>query len=77
MSNKLFALEPEFRAACEAADIKPTSRQAGKFRRGTGLAFRFRSFIHRNGITLKDFTDLSEEAQFLLRQRARVDFSHS
>lgn len=30
----------EFRRACEAAGIEPTTRQAGKYRRGKGLAYK-------------------------------------
>ena len=39
MTNREFAEKNvEFRAACEAAGIPATSRQAGKWRRGEGSA---------------------------------------
>ena len=41
--NAVFAASnATFRAWCETAGIKPTSRQASKYRRGQGLAFSLR-----------------------------------
>ena len=41
VTNRMFAqTDTPFRAACRAAHIEPTRRQASKFRRGEGLAFR-------------------------------------
>ncbi|NDC88650.1 MAG: hypothetical protein EB075_07580 [Bacteroidetes bacterium] len=41
MTNAHFArTNKTFAAACVAAGIEPTSRQAGKFRRGEGIAYR-------------------------------------
>lgn len=77
MLNRDLLTDPTFIDACFAAGIQPTPRQAGKFRRGKGFAFRFRNFLSRVGTPLKDFADLPEEEQSLFRQRARVDFSHS
>lgn len=42
-TNRQFAKRPEFIAACERAEIKPTERQASKFRRGKGLAYKHRT----------------------------------
>lgn len=40
-SNKQFAVEnQEFKHACEDAGIPVTARQASKFRRGKGKAFK-------------------------------------
>jgi hypothetical protein len=40
MTNESFAAtNEEFKAACESAEIKPTGRQASKFRRHRGLAW--------------------------------------
>ena len=38
-----------FIAACETADLKPTSRQASKFRNGKGLAFKASKKVVANG----------------------------
>ena len=41
MTNDKYAHESEmFRRACKDAGVEPTGRQAGKFRRGTGLAYK-------------------------------------
>ncbi len=39
VSNDVFTLNLGFVAACKASDLKPTSRQASKYRRGRGKAF--------------------------------------
>jgi hypothetical protein len=50
-TNKEFAKENDlFRAACEMAqeehkNLKPTKRQASKFRRGKGIAFKFKHAV--------------------------------
>ena len=38
-TNAQFTKNPLFRRACAAAGTEPTARQAGKFRRKTGIAF--------------------------------------
>jgi hypothetical protein len=40
MTNAAFAKSEHFINACEQAGIGPSSRQAGKFRRQTGVAYR-------------------------------------
>ena len=41
VTNATFAeRDAQFRAACRAAQIEPTTRQAAKWRRGEGLAFQ-------------------------------------
>jgi hypothetical protein len=40
---KELSQQADFKAACERADVKPTKRQASKFRRGFGLAYLRRS----------------------------------
>ena len=41
MTNKKFAAQDRtFRAACEAAGIDPTPRQASKYRNNQGLAYQ-------------------------------------
>jgi len=43
MTNAEFAnTDKVFREACEKADIKPTRRQASKWRRKVGLAWKAR-----------------------------------
>jgi ribosomal protein L32E len=43
MTNELFASSnPEFLEACKKADLKPTARQASKWRRQMGLAYKTR-----------------------------------
>lgn len=40
-THREFVTDSEtFKAACEAVDIKPTTRQASKFRRGMGKAYK-------------------------------------
>jgi hypothetical protein len=39
ITNAEFKHTPEFIEACEAAEVKQTTRQASKFRRGVGLAY--------------------------------------
>jgi hypothetical protein len=44
MTNKEFAKKDErFLIACYIANISPTTRQAGKFRRGKGLTGKIRA----------------------------------
>lgn len=40
LTNKMYADNEDFKQACAAAGIQPTARQASKFRRGLGLAFK-------------------------------------
>ena len=41
MSNRQFSQEDmKFRSACEKVGIKPTARQASKYRNKKGLAFK-------------------------------------
>jgi len=42
VSNREFAKRQHFVDACILADIKPTARQASKFRRGMGKAYQSR-----------------------------------
>lgn len=39
ITNREYRAEPNFVKACEASKLKPTKRQASKFRRGEGVAF--------------------------------------
>ena len=40
ISNRIFSnTDQNFKNACDAAGVKPTRRQASKFRKGYGLAF--------------------------------------
>ena len=42
--NKVFAATDQgFRAKCDAAGVQPTARQASKYRRGIGSAYRFKA----------------------------------
>jgi hypothetical protein len=46
MTNAQFIqADAMFRRCCEAAEIKPTKRQASKYRRQKGLAFSFKKII--------------------------------
>ncbi|MBU0847667.1 hypothetical protein KKH23_10815 [Patescibacteria group bacterium] len=46
ITNKKFAEADEFfNKACGLAEVKPTSRQASKFRLGKGLAYKFRKHV--------------------------------
>lgn len=48
MTNREFAEhDREFRAACERAGIKPSVRQASKWRLGFGLAYNHRNISAR------------------------------
>jgi hypothetical protein len=38
-NNREFTADADFKAACEAAKVPPTKRQASKFRMGKGQAF--------------------------------------
>ena len=41
MTNKEFAAQDQkFRAACSAAGVEPTARQASKYRNNQGLAYQ-------------------------------------
>lgn len=40
MTNDAYALDTEFQTICADADVKPTRRQASKFRNGYGKAAR-------------------------------------
>ena len=40
--NKVFAATDDaFKARCEASGVRPTARQASKFRRGIGSAYKW------------------------------------
>jgi hypothetical protein len=63
--------DPIFRAACDVVGTPPTARQAGKWRRSTGIAFN-----HGRGMAVKLVTtapimkeDLSSLTCKALRQR--------
>lgn len=48
MTNQKFAAENEvFQKACEAAGVKPTARQASKWRMGKGAAWQAHKFEAR------------------------------
>lgn len=50
MTNKEFAeYSQEFRAACDAAKLPYTARQASKWRQKTGKAWQVHLQNHRNG----------------------------
>jgi hypothetical protein len=40
LTNKQFSTSESFVKACEAVDVKATSRQASKWRMGKGLAWK-------------------------------------
>lgn len=40
MNNRQFSKDKEFIESCKRARVEPTKRQASKFRRKTGLAYR-------------------------------------
>jgi len=42
VTNRQFKDDVYFIRCCQGANIKPTKRQASKFRRGKGLAFKFK-----------------------------------
>jgi hypothetical protein len=42
-AKELTMYDETFKAACQRAEVKPTKRQASKFRRGFGLAYLRRS----------------------------------
>ena len=48
-TNAQFTKNPLFRRACAAAGTEPTSRQAGKFRRKTGIAFAALAILKAQG----------------------------
>jgi hypothetical protein len=49
MTNKKFSeTNAEFIEACRAANLKPTARQAGKWRDSRGLANRYRKVNRRH-----------------------------
>lgn len=48
-TNKEFTKNPLFISACERAKVKPTARQASKFRMKQGLAFAHKSAPSDNG----------------------------
>ena len=43
LTNDEYSVNPDFNAACEAAGIKATARQASKYRMGKGLAYANRN----------------------------------
>tara|TARA_R100001443_G_scaffold83874_1_gene90605 strand:+ start:431 stop:610 length:180 start_codon:yes stop_codon:yes gene_type:complete len=46
ITNAVFAANnATFVAACKAAGVKPTARQASKYRRGVGSAYPWRSLL--------------------------------
>ena len=55
-TNDEFSKRRIFARACELADVDPTTRQASKYRRGRGMAIKFRvkaSWLHSQEV-LKD-----------------------
>jgi len=40
VTNKKFSEQESFIKSCESAGIKPTKRQASKFRRGKGIVYK-------------------------------------
>jgi hypothetical protein len=40
ITNRKFSEDGNFRKACQKANVAPTRRQASKFRRGEGKAFK-------------------------------------
>lgn len=40
MTNREFSKDKEFIECCERANVKPTARQASKFRNQQGLAYK-------------------------------------
>lgn len=49
MTNKEFTKDKHFRKCCERMDVLPTARQASKFRRKMGLAFKVNKSIKLKG----------------------------
>lgn len=49
MTNREFAKTKEFEELCWMANVKPTARQASKFRRQTGALYR-RSEVMKSGV---------------------------
>lgn len=47
-NNSLAATDSNFKAACEAAKLKPTGAQASKYRRKIGLAYLFQQHRKNN-----------------------------
>ena len=45
MTNKAYAASIQFIAICEKAGVKPTKRQASKFRMSKGAAFKHHSCV--------------------------------
>jgi len=48
ITNKQFTTDDYFRACCKRANVDPTTRQASKFRRKMGSAYRFRKSIDKD-----------------------------
>lgn len=42
MTNKEFMHDAQFQRACDAAGVKATARQASKWRRGAGKAWKYK-----------------------------------
>jgi len=47
ITNKEFTNDMFFIECCNEAGIKPTDRQASKFRRGMGIAYKFSPTVSR------------------------------
>jgi len=48
VTNKQFIDDDYFKVCCVRANIEPTARQASKFRRKIGIAYKFRKSIDRD-----------------------------
>lgn len=46
LNNREYSKEPGFAILCESAGVKPTKRQASKYRKGKGSAYR--AMVRRN-----------------------------
>lgn len=63
ITNSKFAQEDaEFLRACELANVDPSKRQASKFRREEGLAWKALRFVTAN--VFEDEQDMHERLQF-------------
>lgn len=59
-ARKFAQTDNEFHRACELANIKPTRRQASKFLREQGLAFKALRFAQQN----PDHENIEEALEF-------------
>lgn len=47
VNNRAFASDPNFKKACEKANVSPTKRQASKFRMKKGVAYK--AWLYQGG----------------------------